>query len=361
MTFGDSRSLADKRVYAQDIAPADTREGVLWVDTSVSPPETRVRDTASNTWEPVSPPQSVGKIDSAETFAESDVTLDGWYELENESVQLPTGGFRDTFEDQDLTEWTTTGDVTIDDTSNEGTPAPEGSWMMRVYKNTDANDLADRSITAQSPRYLHGHVIPGYAFNNNVSLQLHSGGVNIIDCTVTTTQDVQVCGVSTGVTASLGQVITFELLIDWSSDTVERVRVNGTETNTGVAFQSAASSADNIRAIVYGASTNPTEGEFDDIRFDSFSEPFTVEWPRPTDIYAWDKATYQAAENLETVDVYVEESTDGATWTEVAGPIARGDDIPVSADNECRLRFDLSRTDLSNSPTVDAAYRRYTV
>lgn len=44
-------NLTDTRVYAQDTEPNDTRDGVMWVKTSVSPRETYVYSTDSNSWE----------------------------------------------------------------------------------------------------------------------------------------------------------------------------------------------------------------------------------------------------------------------------------------------------------------------
>lgn len=51
----DSRSVSDQRVYAQDTAPADQRDGVIWVDTSVSPRDTYVYSQDSNSWENIAP------------------------------------------------------------------------------------------------------------------------------------------------------------------------------------------------------------------------------------------------------------------------------------------------------------------
>lgn len=88
----------------------------------------------------------------------------------------------------------------------------------------------------------------------------------------------------------------------------------------------------------------------------------TIEWPYPADVFGWDTATFQLKRDGESVDVFLEESTDGGgSWTEVAGPIARGDDIPVSSSDKVRFRVDFSRTNTANNPTVDALYRRYTV
>lgn len=47
-----SSANADRRVYAQDTEPVDTRDGILWVDTSVSPRETFVYSTDTESWEP---------------------------------------------------------------------------------------------------------------------------------------------------------------------------------------------------------------------------------------------------------------------------------------------------------------------
>lgn len=53
MTRMQSRPVTITQVYAQDTAPTDTRPGVLWVDTSVSPPKTYTYDADTASWEPV--------------------------------------------------------------------------------------------------------------------------------------------------------------------------------------------------------------------------------------------------------------------------------------------------------------------
>jgi len=86
----------------------------------------------------------------------------------------------------------------------------------------------------------------------------------------------------------------------------------------------------------------------------------TVEWPEPPDVYRWDAATFQTSSDGETVEVYVEED-DGSGWTEIAGPISRGDQIDADPASRVRFRVELSRTDTSNNPTLDAIYRRWVV
>jgi len=88
----------------------------------------------------------------------------------------------------------------------------------------------------------------------------------------------------------------------------------------------------------------------------------TIGWAKPADVYRWDAATFQAARDGETVEVYVEESTDGgSTWTEIQGPIGRGDQIEADPRSRVRFRVELARSDTSNNPTLDAIYRRWVV
>lgn len=92
------------------------------------------------------------------------------------------------------------------------------------------------------------------------------------------------------------------------------------------------------------------------------SSTIYVTWPQPTDIYRWDAATFQTSPDGETVEVYVEESTDGgSTWTEIQGPIERGDQIGADPGSRVRFRVELSRNDTANNPTLDAIYRRWVV
>lgn len=51
----NSSPIADRVVYAQDTQPDDTRDGILWVDTSSGSRETKVYSSDTETWEPVAP------------------------------------------------------------------------------------------------------------------------------------------------------------------------------------------------------------------------------------------------------------------------------------------------------------------
>jgi hypothetical protein len=93
-----------------------------------------------------------------------------------------------------------------------------------------------------------------------------------------------------------------------------------------------------------------------------------LEWPNPSDIYEWDVVTFTRTLNNETVDVFVAYSSDdGSTWTRTnsGNPITRNysleADAKITADVDVRIEAELSRTDRSNNPTLDSAYRSWFV
>lgn len=52
---GQPETLYDRRIYAQDTQPADERDGVIWIDTSVSPRDKYVYSVDSASWESLTP------------------------------------------------------------------------------------------------------------------------------------------------------------------------------------------------------------------------------------------------------------------------------------------------------------------
>ena len=87
-----------------------------------------------------------------------------------------------------------------------------------------------------------------------------------------------------------------------------------------------------------------------------------IERPYPPGVHSWDAATFQATPDGETVEVFVEGSTDGGTtWDEIQGPISRGDQIDAPPSAAVRFRVDLSREDTFNNPTLDRINLRYEV
>lgn len=85
-----------------------------------------------------------------------------------------------------------------------------------------------------------------------------------------------------------------------------------------------------------------------------------IEWSRPETIFRWDALQFDRVLDGETVDLFVEESADGgSSWSEVAGPVSKGDRIDVHPDNRVRFRAELSRATTVSSPRLEAAYRRF--
>jgi hypothetical protein len=83
----------------------------------------------------------------------------------------------------------------------------------------------------------------------------------------------------------------------------------------------------------------------------------TVAWPMPPDVYSWDVGVYQADPGGGSVEVYVEEDQSGG-WAEVAGPISRGDRLPADPANNVRYRVEFSKPGGAKTPKLDAIYRR---
>lgn len=99
---------------------------------------------------------------------------------------------------------------------------------------------------------------------------------------------------------------------------------------------------------------------FSNIREAPMSATVTVEWPKPADVYRWDSALFQRVTDGETLNIYIEENQSGS-WTEIAGPIKRGDEIPADPSNNTRFRIELSRNNKANDPRVESIYRRWVV
>lgn len=79
----------------------------------------------------------------------------------------------------------------------------------------------------------------------------------------------------------------------------------------------------------------------------------------PADVVGWDVAYFSATPDGETVKIYVEEAQGSPGWTEVAGPLKRGDAIPADPENDVRFRVEISRASTANNPTLDSILRRY--
>jgi hypothetical protein len=164
-----------------------------------------------------------------------------------------------------------------------------------------------------------------------------------------------VTDVSSGETADLWAGLssgTDYYLLYVPSDETEMVEMDTPETSTDIdvtdGYDSGAIQSTGYQFTTVSALTEATSGSV------------TVSWPMPPDIYAWDTAKFQRSTDGGSVSVYIEEDqSDG--WTEIAGPISRGDAITADPSNNVRFRVDLSRPDTASNPTIDALYRRHTL
>ena len=112
----------------------------------------------------------------------------------------------------------------------------------------------------------------------------------------------------------------------------------------------------------YGETSRTTSLNYVTALYGVSSGTAYIERPYPPGVHSWDAATFQATPDGETVEVFVEESTDGGTtWDEIQGPISRGDQIDAPPSAAVRFRVELSREDTSNNPTLDRIYLRYEV
>jgi hypothetical protein len=84
----------------------------------------------------------------------------------------------------------------------------------------------------------------------------------------------------------------------------------------------------------------------------------TVEWPMPPDVYGWDTVLFERdVAGDGAVDVYVQEYA-GGTWSDIAGPVRRGDAIPADPSNNVRYRVEITTPTASDRAILRSIYRR---
>jgi hypothetical protein len=266
------------------------------------------------------PPAStqIAQFDAAETFAESDVSLGlSTAEVASESVRLSG---RSVSRSSDDSTGSVTGKSGVAINPNESLSAIE----VRASGNTSG---ATEAYVTDTSLNLLG--------DSPVAL---SGGTAVVG------------------NLSLSSGTKYYVVVDDGGNSYTQ----GYEGNTG--FPYSGGPLDIVAGVDEGTEVTTKEPGVNPVVVPEPSGSVTVEWSNPPDVYAWDRVGFQATEDGETVDVFVEESADGGeSWTEIAGPVQPGDAIPADPANEVRFRVDLSRAALSNNPTLDAIYRRWVV
>lgn len=264
-----------------------------------------------------------GKTDDAETFAESDLSL-----------------------------------------THDKTQVSGGSVQLGLLQSTATRDGDDATLTDTTDER-HGVVINPNDSLEKIDVEI-SANTSSTDCNVRlsdssgNTMEYERQGVSAG------DVITLVPNDPLQSGTNYHVTIDGIDSTdagyySNISFPYESSRVD-ITDGIYAGSTDNDPFCFVSITgyTDATSGTTYVEWGRPDDFRSWDQAILTKTPDSETVDVYIEEN-DGSGWTEIAGPIATGDDIPAKTSNQVRYRVELGRTNTSNNPRLESIYRRYII
>jgi hypothetical protein len=262
------------------------------------------------------PPRPVAGKDVAQTFAESDVSMTlPWATVAGEGVEMSGSA---------------SASATADALSSPSTITAKSGMEFSVRGPTPVTEVS-ADINPNSTGY---------------------SRAGIRDLTEGTTVTTKYPGSFSTVTfsgLSLDPSHRYAIWADDDGNSWDRAPVNPN------------SAPDEFGAFDLWQSDGAGYGAYTDVTVTAGSDPAGValiEWPMAPDVYAWDVAQYLAEKDGETVDVFVEEEQAGG-WTEIAGPISRGDRIQADAANNVRYRVELSRASTANNPRLEAIYRRF--
>lgn len=316
----NSQPIQARSILRATSAPGDT--DLLWLDSSTSPATLKQYDAVAGDWtpiasHPVSLTEGAAEWDEPEFTLHTDGTtaVDGGLELGGSAAwSYDESAFTSTEMTNPWRSSTFTFGVEVGEVRMTVAPSPGGTTgnvnMMRMSDNTQVG-----SATLGSPGTVHTFTGPfqadqyGFVFTGDI------GFASGLDDTFTAGTNLRFDG--SGETGGT----------DWGGTS----RVNG------------------LSRLEVDFSTEPDTAT-------------PILEPTATDVFSWDSVSRTLAPDGESVGVYIETSSDGgATWTEVAGPVSRGADIPVASDKELRFRVDLSRADTANNPRIESLYWRFTL
>jgi hypothetical protein len=359
-----------KELVVSDAEP-EPRGGSGWIDPDTGVFQIAFDQGAGVDWVPVPP---VAVTEDASTFAESDVTVtNNKTTIGSSSVELGIGTGLETvdgFESGDL-----------------------------VVENSDWSDWSGdtASLSAQQSTVLEGNSTGELAasggFNRVQTIRSSEAAITRVDFTVEidgisgTLGDLIVCtvegpggdvanvrfndnesnwkinGNDTGITVNANQTYAISVRnIDYTAETLD-LFIDGTSTNTGVAFDVSNSGLDEIEFNNDTTGSGNTRSIYID-GVQSAEAPATsgdalIEWDSgvPADIDSYDLVSFQATEDGETVTVDVEDGSGTVLYADVDPNF---DITTVDPSKTVKLRANLSRSNTANNPTVDYAARRYT-
>lgn len=313
MTFSSVNSLSDKRVYAQNIAPTDTRTGNLWVDTSQTPPRTMVYSADSEAWVKASGEFPTAITHESFNFGESNVNLS------HNGTTLNNGNIRIQGDRQTLMG------------TDAGSTTGESPYFETHSVDIEPNRPIDR---------FHLRVTEGSAANEIQAMRVKDSEGNIL-AEDTTGWDGS--GAITGFMLNPGETYTFEADSGQYSDLRN---VGGLDGDVG--------------PVIYSNANDPIFFETLTVYGPRISGNATVGWTdAPKAIQSWDIVNYQKSDNGGNVTPIVQEN-DGNGWTDVIRGANRYHDISeIDPNNDVRIKFELERATGDQTPEADYASRRY--
>ncbi len=273
-----------------------------------------------NEWHPI-PPMAV--IEEASTFGESDVSLNlSKTEVSGSKVQLKSNARTETIS-------------TPSDNGSNGWSAGDGVGLL-VNPNTSMSGLAAKISSNSS----------GYSV---ARLKRHSDN--------TVLDSVDISGYSTGdwvnFNASLSSGTTYQVIMDNDSANYTAgtygspsFPYSGTDFDITNGYEEYGSNTVSERyAWVEVARTEArTDGSV------------TVSWPSPSDISAWDLATFQHTLDGESITIDVLDGSGSVLFSDIGQNF---DISTVATSTDVQMRANLSRADTANNPTLDYAARRF--
>lgn len=324
MTGISSGSVADRRVYAQNTEPGDTRDGILWVDTSDPDRTTFVYSADTSAWERIAP-VTVSEKDVAETFQEDNV----WFDAYDKAAPSPNNDIR-------LVGGSTGAQSRVPDDGGGSASTDYAGWVINP----------DEAISG-----LEGTLHSGCFDISRALIKRRSDGVIMAEKTGDWTG-----GDTISLSADLSAATDYDFAVgNGAGSDHGRVAPNSTPK---ASFHFSAPTG-----VFGGGSTYNTAYNWRRVKTlgsglsKSSTGSIYVRWSGHFDVFDWDLATFQRTLDGETADVFLEEN-DGTGWVEIAGPISRGQSITAAPESDVRFRVDFDRVDTVNEPRVDSLYRR---
>ncbi|MFB6302768.1 MAG: hypothetical protein ABEH78_07915 [Haloferacaceae archaeon] len=315
--------------------------------------------------------------DEARTFTESGLTITGAETTVEDGSLRPTSRFIDGFEDGDFTPAASSAYKWTDESGSDGdagvrsSGAIDGTYSGYAYGAAGGSGWVGRLRLTRTAGETIVPITYSYkvdqknsSFNDRAGADMRdANGNRLIEVRFDDSDGIQAVGSTT------------TNLQSWSANTVYRITINPDVANDEAtiiidgtsygpfAFANSASGWEWVewyRNSADSASNSYTYVDLVQTGTGSVATSTTtyLEWPYPPDgdVYSWGSAYFTRTLDNEVVDVYIEENQSSG-WTEVAGPISRGDSIPADPANNVRYRVSINRNDTTALPTLDSAVR----